>query len=375
VLAALPGCNLSERIAGPDGLERSAEMAKAKDAKHAGPGAVYVLSNGSAGNAVLAFARDEDGRLGAAVSYPTGGLGTSGGLGNQGGVILSHDARWLFAVNAGSDNITAFRVTPHGLRRTAVVASGGIRPVSLAAHGDLLFVLNTGGDGNVAGFRIRPNGRLEPIANATRPLSGTAVQAAQVGVTPDGEHLVVTERASSMISVYAVGHDGSLSGPDSQASSGTTPFGFGFDRRGTLVVSEAFGGAAGASAVSSYHVAGDGMIGVVSASVPTTQTAACWIAISGDSRFAYTTNAGSGTVTGYRLDMDGMLTRLQTNGVTATTGTGPGDLAFGGEGRYLYVRNNASTSISAYLQHHDGSLEPIPGATGLPAGANGIAAR
>ena len=59
-------------------------------------------------------------------------------------------------------------------------------------------------------------------------------------------------------------------------------------------MSEAFGGAAGASTSSLYEVGADGTLSVLDAAVPTTESAACWIIISQDGRFAYTTNAGSG---------------------------------------------------------------------------------
>jgi 6-phosphogluconolactonase (cycloisomerase 2 family) len=202
--------------------------------------------------------------------------------------------------------------------------------------------------------------------------------AAQVSFAPDGGHLVVTERATNQISVYAIDGDDDgieVRGPYPLAACGTTPFGFGCDRRGTLIVSEAFGGAAGASAVSSYRIGRRGGLHVVSPSVPTTETAACWIAVSGNDRFAYSTNAGSASITGYAIRHDGALERLAADGVTATTGTGPSDLAFGAEGRFLFVRNGGSNSISAYAWRRDGSLMPLAGATGLPAGANGIAAR
>jgi 6-phosphogluconolactonase (cycloisomerase 2 family) len=337
---------------------------------------VYVQTNAAAGNQVLAFERGHDGRLGPAISYPTGGTGTGSGLGNQGGVVMSPNGKWLFVVNAGSNDVSVFRAGQRGLRLAGRSGSGGVRPVSVAVRGDLVFVLNAGGEGNVTGFRLRESGRLQPLRHATRPLSAPDAMAAQVSFAPDGEHLVVTERATHRITVFTLGGDhdrgGALRGPYPQASSGMTPFGFGFDRRGTLIVSEAFGGAAGASAVSSYRLGHRGTLRVVSGSVPTTETSACWLAVSADDRFAYAANTGSGTVTGYRIGSHGALTRLDPDGVTGTAGMAPADLAFGG--RYLYVRNGGSASISAFRWKHDGSLESIGETSGLPIGASGLAA-
>lgn len=376
LVLAVSSCRMSEKITAPAGIdvrkETSAEALHSKRERR-GQGAVFVQTNGAAGNAVLAYPRHDDGMLGDPVSHSTGGTGTGGGLGNQGGVVLSPDGRWLFVVNAGSNDITSFRVSGDRLRAVDRIGSGGIRPVSLTVHGNRLFVLNAGGEGNVAGFRVRESGGLERVRRWTRPLSGNVVMAAQIGFAPDGEHLVVTERATNRISVYSI-DDGRLRGPNAQSSSGTTPFGFGFDRRGTLIVSEAFGGAPNGSAVSSYRLRESGRLRVVSGSVPTHQTAACWIAVSADDRFAYTTNAGSASITGYRIGSGGMLAPLHAGGVTAMTSGGPSDLAFGAGGRYLYVRSGGLNGINVFAWRSDGSLEHLGDTTGLPAGANGIAA-
>lgn len=373
LIVAASGCRVSEQVTAPVGLDASHQALRGKRHDRVASGFVYVQTNAVGGNAVMTYPRRGDGTLGTPSSHPTGGTGTGGGLGNQGGVILSPDGRLLFTVNAGSNEISSFRVLSSGLRFVGRVSSGGTRPISLTAHGDQLFVLNAGGEGNIAGFRIRRSGDLERIRRATRPLSGSAVMAAQIGFAPDGEHLVVTERATNRISLYTLGRSQALKGPYAQPSNGRTPFGFDFDR-GTLIVAEAEGGAPGASAASSYRLEHRGGLRLVSPSVPTLQGSACWLAVSPGGRFAYTANTGSGNVTGFRIDAGGALTRLQSDGVTAVTGGGPADLAFGGSGRYLYVRNGASNSINVLRWRQDGGLEVLGEVTGLPAGASGLAA-
>ncbi|HET6761707.1 MAG TPA: beta-propeller fold lactonase family protein, partial [Gemmatimonadaceae bacterium] len=214
-----------------------------------------------------------------------------------------------------------------------------------------------------------------PIASSTRPLSSPAAGAAQVTFSPDGAVLVVTEKMTNKISTYTVAASGLATGPNVQDSEGDTPFGFAFSRHGTLVVSEAFGGAPDASALSSYNVSDGGSISVISPSVGTTETAACWVVITGNARFAYTSNTGSNTISGYALSRAGELTLLDANGVTATTGQGPIDLALTRGSRFLYSLDGGSNAISAFRVEESGSLTPAPGASGLPAGANGLAAR
>src|SRR5687768_6153734 len=78
-------------------------------------GAVYTLTNSPGGNEVLVFNRFADGSLAFQGSYATGGLGSGSGLGSQSAVVLSKNHQWLYAVNAGSNQISAFAVTGNGL--------------------------------------------------------------------------------------------------------------------------------------------------------------------------------------------------------------------------------------------------------------------
>src|SRR5262249_30202318 len=171
------------------------------------------------------------------------------------------------------------------------------------------------------GFAIGPHGGLRPLG-VTRPLSAPAAGPAQVSFAPDGDALVVTEKATNCVDVFPVDDDGRAGPVTCHPSVGKTPFGFAF-ADDILIVWEAFGGAPGASAATSY-VLEDDSLQPVTRSAPTTQTAACWIAITPDGRFAYATNTGSGTVTGYRVGRDGELVRLD-GGVTGTTGGAPID--------------------------------------------------
>jgi 6-phosphogluconolactonase len=339
------------------------------------PDVVFTQTNEASGNEVVAFARAGDG-LAEIGRWETGGLGTGQGLGSQGALVLSENRRWLFAVNAGSDDISVFRLTPDGLTLADTAPSGGDRPISLTVHGNLLYVLNHGSD-TIAGFRIGRSGALTPIDGSTRPLSGSGVNAAQVAFSPDGSLLVVTERATNRIDTYTIGGDGRASGPNVHPSAGQTPFGFAFRKDGTLVVSEAFGGAPDASATSSYHVSGAGVLNVVSGAVPTTETAACWAVVTGNGRYAYVTNTGSGTITGYRIAADGSLTLLDADGRTGVTGAGssPVDEALSRDSRYLYVLEAGTDAISAFKVHGDGSLSFVSEVGGLPGGTTGLAVR
>jgi 6-phosphogluconolactonase (cycloisomerase 2 family) len=341
-------------------------------------GQVYTMSNQAVGNAVLVYNRSSDGSLTGAGSYPTGGLGTGGGLGNQSGVTLDEAAKTLIVVNAGSNEVSAFRVNGDGsLTLTDKAGSGGSMPISVTISNDAVYVLNAGGSGNIAGFRLSSQGDLDPIAGSTRPLSTSSAGPAQIAFDPNGKRLVVTEKANNVISTYAVDNQGVASGPTVTPASGVTPFGFGFTRSGTLVVSEAFGGAPNGSALSSYAGNDDGTWSVITGSVPTTETSACWVVVTNSGRFAYATNAASGTISGFAIHQGG-LTLLDANGVTGNlgAGSGPSDMAVSRDGKFLYALAGGSHRIAGFAIGADGSLTPLSGwPSGLPTGDNGLAAR
>ncbi len=338
------------------------------------PGMVFISTNAAAGNEVLVFSDFGQGGLRLRQRIATSGTGTGGGLGSQGAVTLSGSGRYLFVVNAGSNSVSTFRLTSKGLRLMSVMPSGGLAPTSVTEDDGLVFVLNTAGDGNVSGF-VNLRGRLLPIANSTRGLSAAGGTApAQVGLTADGGTLVVAERATNRLTTYTVMDDGSLSMPQANASVGMTPFGFAFDRRGHLLVSEAFGGAANASAITSYRFQ-DGAPRTpvtISPSVGTQQTAACWVAITPNGRYAYTTNTASGSISLYRIEADGRISLAQSV-AAMTAGSGPIDASVSMRGRSLYVLRAGTKALAAYRIASDGSLMGT-GAVDVPMGSAGMAA-
>jgi 6-phosphogluconolactonase (cycloisomerase 2 family) len=257
-----------------------------------------------------------------------------------------------------------------------VAQSGGDKPISVTARGRIVYVLNGGGDGNIAGFHRGAGGILTPIPGSVEPLSSNATDPAQIGFVPGGRHLVVTEKATNRITFYRLNAAGAASAPAWRGSSTDTPFGFDSTSDGTLVVSEAAGGAPDASATSSYRFRQNGTLRVVDGSVATTETAACWVVVTPDDRYAYVTNTGSGTVSGYRISQDGELSLLDGDGVTASTGAGsePIDAALDHAGRHLYVLLAGSDAIAILRVRADGSLGDRGEVAGLPDGANGLAA-
>ena len=157
------------------------------------------------------------------------------------------------------------------------------------------------------------------------------------------------------------------------SSASATPFGFAFDRRGLLIVSEAVGGAPNASVVSSYRVSANGNLQVVSGSVGTNQTAACWIVITNNGGFAYASNTGSGSISGFRIRSNGSLSLLTADGRTGVTGGAPIDMILSGDSRFLYALGQSGGEVVGFRVGREGNLTPIGSVDVLPAFSNGLA--
>lgn len=339
-------------------------------AENGQPGAVYTLSNDPAGNAVVVFARGADGSLTPASSYATGGAGTGSGLGSQNAIIVSDNQQWLFAVNAGSNSISSFRIRPNqALELVNTVPSGGSMPTSIAFSGGLLYVLNAGDPNNITGFTVANNGTLAPLPDSTRPLSAASTSPAQISFDKNGKIVIVTERATNKIDTFTVGKDGKLTGPIVNDAAGPVPFGFSLDNQNMLLVSEA--GAGGGA--SSYQVGKDGSLTRVSSMVMTGQRAACWAVMTKNGHFGYVTNAGTGNISGFVMAQDGSAALLNPDGVTAVTGGNPTDAAVSNNGQFLYVLVNRINSIAVFAINADGSLEPLPFLQGTPGNFAGLA--
>jgi 6-phosphogluconolactonase len=336
-------------------------------------GYVYTLSNQVGGNNVIAYSRSAAGTLTYSKTYSTGGNGTGSGLGSQGSLTLSRDKDILLAVNAGSNSLSSFTLSGGELHLQSTIASGGTLPISVTVYDHLVYVLNAGGTGNISGFSLDDQGRLNPLANSTRPLSTSASGPAEISFAQNGAVLVITEKATNRIITYTINSDGTPAIMHSLPSANPTPFGFAVGENGSLYVSEAAGGAAGASSVSFYHVDTDGIISLVNGPVSAAQTAACWVALTNNGKYVYATNAGSNTVSSFFASSS----TLNVSGAAAasTNIRGPIDAALSNNSKFLYVLNSGGRSITAFQVNNDGSLTYTQNVTGMLSGDVGLAAK
>ena len=342
---------------------------------------VFVMNNDAYHNAVLTYRRESDGSLTKGANFLTGGRGSGGTtdpLGSQGSLTLSSDGSLLFAVNAGSGELSMFRVSGSSLRLLDVAACGGSEPVAVAQHGDLVYLVNAGGTSNVVGFRIYGNQKLKRIPNASALLSTGNSGPGSIQFSPDGNFLLVTEKATNRIDSFRVLGDGTLGPLVSTPSAGPGAFAVTFAANGAALVAETGpAGGTNASAISSYAVAGNGTFVPITTSVPTLGAATCWLEITPDQRFVYTANSASSALSGFALAHDGSLTPLPGT-VLATLAAGSTDIDFAisSDGRFLYTLNTGSGTIGIFGIAEDGSLNSLGEVGGLLAksGFNGLAA-
>jgi hypothetical protein len=342
-------------------------------------GHVYVNDNTTGVNTIGAFSRHANGSLTPEAGSPfaAGGAGTGKGLASQGALQISPDGRFLIAADAGSNQLSVLRILPGGRLKLVpggVVSSGGVLPVSVAIHGDLVYVANSGNGGsNYTGFRLGSGGRLRPVPGSTVPLPAGS-QPADVLFNSTGSKLAGTRVGTSVIDSFTVGSAGRLhAAPGSPfAAQGLGPFGSEFRPTNPrqLFVSNAHNPAPGSGTVSAFRDSANGRLTSVGASpFADHQTAPCWVEISHDGRFLFTVNTASGTVSRYAIARDGGLRLLGSTAVGPNPAVGAVDARLTPGGRYLYVDESASGAVAEFSVH-GGCLTLLAGSpAALPGGA------
>jgi 6-phosphogluconolactonase len=337
------------------------------------PGAVFVMTNDATANNILAFSRSVDGSLIEQGQFATGGRGSGGAidpLHSQGSLTLSGDDATLFAVNAGSGDVSIFRVHGAQLELAQVVPSGGASPVAVTVRAGLVYVLNAGPTASVVAFRRQADGTLTQIGSAAS-LSANAAPSG-LAVSPSGQFLAVSDRNNGLIDTFRINSDGTLGSLVSSQSSGAGPFSVEFASSGALLVTEANN-----SSISSYAVQSNGTLAAIAASVSTAGAAPCWHAITPDGRFVYVDNAGTSTIAGFAIAPNGSLNPVGATVVaTLADGSTNLDITVTQDGKFLYTLNAGAGTIGIFAVQRDGSLVGLgtAGQFGAGAGENGIAA-
>jgi 6-phosphogluconolactonase len=321
------------------------------------PSYVYSMTDDVASNEIEKFQRNTDGTLTYIASVKTGGKGTGSNPGSQGSLLL--EGNFLFAVNPGSNTITVLDTSTFTVLNS--YPSGGTSPVSLTYNNGFLYALNDRGSNNITGFTVNPStGALTKIT--TRRLSAGSVGPAEVSFNQSGTALIVTEKNTSKIDIYAV-KNGVAGPPTTYASAGITPYGFAVSSSDWFFVSEAEVGVGNmAGSVSSYSLSSTNVPTAITSALPLTSTAPCWVVVNAAETYAYVSNNGSNTISQLSIGPTGELTLVKAYNTGANTD--PADMAISPDGLNLYLVDAKSGALDAFTINGDGSLTRITGASG-----------
>jgi 6-phosphogluconolactonase len=348
-------------------------------------GHVYVNDNTAGTNTIGGFDQHADGSLTPIAGSPfvAGGAGTGTVVGSQGSLQATADGRFILAADAGSNQISVLVVGADGTLSAAPgspVSSGGTEPISIAVHGDLVYVANEGNGtsgSNYTGFTLADDGRLTPLSDSTVPLSATALPG-DVLFNGTGRNLIgvevgTTDPSTFLIDSFAVGPDGRLTAAAGSpfAAEAAGPFGSSFSPTAPhhLYVSNAHGGA-GNGSVSAFQVTPNAKLSSIGASpYADSQTAPCWVEISHDGRYLWAVNTGSTTISSYRILANGSLRYLTSTPFNSGTGIRPFDARLDVAGDHLYVVDAAIASVSGFSVSGGSLTELASSPAALPTGA------
>jgi len=380
-------------------------------------------------NGVMMYHRYPDGTLKLVAGSPflTPGQGVGQGnfpandpLGSQNSIVVDKKNQYLYVTNAGSNEVSVFKIHHLGLIHLQTLSSGGNFPVSLAIRDRMLYVLNAAGYINFQGFKICKNGKLIPTQNCAlqpplnylptlvNPDTGiqtlqpqTSISPSQIGVSPCGRHLIIVRKegfacpnpsnfddfscisnvaGTGRIDVYALDKklriidcQNPTSNINTRSPAGRMPFGFVFSKTGRLIVGEFLGTdnsdvtPLDASALTSYYLKNDGTLNVISADVPPVDEfdlnmgGLCWTVRYCD--FIYGTNTVNATVSLYKVDAVGNLKLINPTAADMTVIDSKADAldaTITSDGRYYYQLSPNNGKIYAFsINKLDGSLTYI----------------
>jgi hypothetical protein len=347
-------------------------------------GHVYVNDNTAGTNTIGGLDQHADGSLMALAGSPfsAGGAGTGTIVGSQGAIQVASHGRYVLAVDAGSNQISVLAVGSDGSLSLvgSPVSSGGIEPVSIAVHRQLVYVANEG-DGtsgsNYTGFRLRNDGVLKPLSGSTVPLPATALPGDILfngtGTNLIGVEVGTADPSTFLIDSYRVRENGRLAAAAGSPFPAEAPGPFGSEFSPTdphhLYVSNAHGGT-GNGSVSAFSASANGKLESLEGSpYRDGQTAPCWVEISHDGRYLFAVDTGSTTISSYRIRENGSLRYLTSTPFSSGLGIRPFDARLDVGGRYLYVIDAAIASISGFAVSGGSLTELTSSPTALPTGA------
>ena len=393
---------------------------------HRGGGNLYMQTNETR-NVVVNYRWSERGTLTEAERVPTGGAG-SGVLSpiyhisrpndfeGAGSVILTPDRRYLFATNAGDNSVSSFAISEDGeltlvdTKRTGNATRGGAKSLAYAPSSRTLFVVHSFGPDHIRLMSVDGEGKLTPrpeqYSVSTRDwpnrvptmavlspdakflILGTTFDELPTAKNPDGSlilwiphgngklHIIASNAPDpDGLVIFPVNRDGTLGKPSLHDAGGASPFYLAFlhGRPDTFVL-----GYAVSDAVSMGKIDADGKISIGplvkinnSSAVP---SELCWLAVSPDDRFVFSTDFGYSYLSSFRIEGNGLSiakdpASLKVPGdgtfraIDGSVSSGPSDSWMTPGGEYLYQIYGNASKLVGYATEPDGSLKELTSVT------------
>jgi 6-phosphogluconolactonase len=344
-------------------------MTDGNNQRSSGRNYVYLESNDAAQNVIIVYEQQPDGRLSKIDQTNAGGKGAGAGLGSAGAIALDRNNELLFAVNAGSGSVSSFKIKHDGrLSLVSTESTHGQMPLSVTVHGQYVYAVNST-SADIFGFKVSNDGRLNPISGSRKDLSAPNATPAQISFSPSGHTLLVTEKGTNKISAFPVNSNGTTGNRVTNSSVGNTPFGFDFAQDQYMIVTNADGGNAGTSSVTSYRNLDHQHITAVNGAVNNGQSAICWTATTRHGRYAFNANTGSNTLTAYYVDPFGRIFFIPW--ATVGAGAKPADIVVSSDNNFVYNINGDKT-VGQYRRTILGGLHNIGYVHNVPEFAAGL---
>jgi 6-phosphogluconolactonase (cycloisomerase 2 family) len=395
---------------------------------HSPKNVLYVHSNNpvteknSEPNSVLAYTRDPvSGTLTEIKGSPflTGGSGYLNSPERLGPddtdqqITATADHRFLYVVNEGSNTIAGFSIQSDGSLKAvkgSPFPSGGVRPVSIGIHGNLMIVANQGdqlpgGTGGThaptyASFRIEGEGTLHAL-QGPQPPQVPGSSPTQALFSPDGKLLFDANFSetpfnntgfppfipafSTQLHSYKVNHHGHLTAA-SQIAPPQPPFILGLQVHSQKNI--LYAGFVLSNVLGTYSYDEDGVM-TLEQTLPGAQGTGkgmCWVAISKDLKNIYTSDAVTDQIDVFSIAADplkptwiqnvalaGPKTPLSMQDFFVTASlydTTPFQLQTSPDGEFLYVLNHEESvppsvdttgnALHILKRAADGRLTEIP---------------
>jgi len=310
-------------------------------------GFVYTLTNPSGPNSIAAYRQDRtSGKLTYFASYLTGGLGaaTADVIGTEQNAIVTQGNR-LYAVNPGSNDISIFAIQANGelLLLHAPFPAQGMAPVSLAIHGDLLYVANLGDSAtppSYVGFRVDGQG-ISPLENSAISLN-IGDHPSDVRFDRAGRLLVGSRAIAGVLDVFRVAVDGRLI-RTAELSAQPGVLGLSFN---PVDDNQIFGGLTFLPGAAAYSVSTQGSVSSVNSVMDAAAIDTCWVAVEKTGKQAWFSAPASSSITLFSIDANGALARVSGHS-TSAFGDSTTDMVFSSSEQFIYVLKPLSNRIEA----------------------------